>query len=133
MDEMENKDPIMAHLEALMEQEAGVKQRFPDFELESALNEPMFLKLTAPCVGMSLMDAYCALHWAELANQALEQGMEALCRSIRSGGHRPRELAESHGGSFSPGHGAMSKAERELLKKRIYDAKALGKKIYPNI
>ena len=131
VDEMENKDPILAHLEALMEQEAQMKQRFPDFELQAALDEPMFLKLTSPCVGLSLMDAYCALHWAELAAQALDRGMEALCRSIRSGGDRPRELADSHGGFFSPNPAAMSRAERQALKKRIYDAKALGEKIYP--
>ena len=133
MEEMMKPDPILAHLEALMEQEAEMQQRFPGFELQAALDEPMFLKLTSPCVGLSLMDAYCALHWAELAAQALDRGMEALCRSIRSGGDRPRELADSHGGFFSPNPAAMSRAERQALKKRIYDAKALGEKIYPNI
>lgn len=135
MEEEVNKgleEAILAHLEELIGQEEGMRERFPDFELVSALDEPMFLKLTSPCVGMSLMDAYCAIHWAELANKAVQQGMEALSRSILSGGARPRELSDSHGpAQISRDARSMSRAEREALKKRIYEARATGKKVYP--
>ena len=60
------------------------------------------------------------------------QSLEALSRSIRSGGERPRELSDMReAGSFARKPGSMSKAEREALKKRIYDARAKNEKVFP--
>ena len=97
-----------------------------------ALEEPEFLKLTAPHNGISLADAYYALHRDEIGKAAARESLLALSRSIRSGGERPRELSDSHPArSFSRHSADMSRAEREALKKRIYDAGALGEKIFP--
>lgn len=129
---IDDSEKLMAHLAGLMEQEAELKKLFPDFELMRELEDPGFLKLTAPHNGLSLADAYYALHRDEIGRAAAKQSLLALSRSIRSGGERPRELGDCRQGqSFSRHPGSMSRAQREALKKRIYDAGALGEKIFP--
>ncbi len=131
MEEMKMDEAIVKHLEALLSQEAEMQQEFPDFTLLAAMDDPMFVRLTSPCVGLSLKDAYCALHWSELAAAAVHKGMEALSRSIRSGSARPRELSGGAAAIYSADPRAMSRQQRDALKKRIYEAKAEGRKIYP--
>ena len=127
----EDDGKILSHLQSLMEQAAELRDSVPGFELMEALSDPAFLKLTAPHTGLCLADAYYALHRNEIGKAAAKLGLEALSRSIRSGGERPRELSDHKAGkSFAQNPGSMTKAEREALKKRIYDAAANRQKIY---
>ena len=126
--DMEN---AFRHLDALMAEEAELKAEFPEFELLKALGEPMFLRLTAPHTGLSLADAYYALHREEIGKRAARESLEKLSRSILSGAARPRENIGGMGRGCLSEPAAMTRAERELLKRRIYAAGALGEKIYP--
>lgn len=120
------------HLDGLMAQAEEFRADFPDFELDSALGDEKFLRLTAPHTGLSLADAYYALHRDEIGRRAAEESLEKLSRSILSGAARPREFgAEQSAHGFGPDPRRMTKSEREALKKRIYDAGALGERIYP--
>lgn len=122
-------DNAFRHLDALMAEEAELRRDVPDFELAAALDEPMFLRLTAPHTGLSLSDAWYALHRNEIAEKAARESLEKLSRSLISGAGRPREFAGALPGGYEAG--PMSRAEREALKKRIYAAGALGEKVYP--
>ena len=129
---LEDVQRVFEHLDCLHQQEAELKTQYPGFELSSALEDPGFLRLTAPHTGLSLIDAYYALHRDEMQEQAARESLEKLSRSILSGGRRPREICADHPAhSFSPDPRSMSRAQREQLKKRIYEAGALGEKIYP--
>lgn len=128
----QNSEKILRHLQSLIEQEGALRKSVPGFELMQALSDPRFLRLTAPHTGLGLEDAYYALHRKEIGKAAARLGLEALSRSIRSGGERPRELSDMReAGSFARKPGSMSKAEREALKKRIYDARAKNEKVFP--
>lgn len=125
-----NTDSVFSHLDELMYQAQSLKQRFPDFELLTELEDPIFVKLTAPQIGLNLESAYIARHWEELDRAAAEKSLEAVTRSIQSGAARPRELRGSQAASsVQADPGSMSRKQREELKKRIYDAAALGQKI----
>lgn len=127
----QDDEKIVQHLQSLIEQEAELREIVPGFELMQALCDPRFLRLTAPHAGLGLEDAYYALHRKEIGKAAARQSLEALSRSIRSGGERPKELSDHKAGrSFAQNPGSMTKAEREALKKRIYDAAARREKIY---
>lgn len=119
------------HLDRLQEQEQALRAEFPDFELMAALSDPAFLRLSAPHTGLSLADAYYALHREEIGRRAAQESLEKLSRSLISGAARPRELRGSGGGSPAAGPGKLSRSEREALRKRIYAAGALKEKIYP--
>ena len=55
---------------------------------------------------------------------------EALTRAVSYGGARPREIAGNMAASsMTADPRSMSRDEREALKKRIYEAKAQGRKL----
>ena len=124
-------DPIRAHFDALCAQEAALRADFPDFRLSAALQDPAFLRLTAPGLGIEPRQAWLALHPEALIRRAAEGTAAALARSLASGARRPREGGGSGGAALSLDPRRMPPADREALKRRIHDAAALGEKIYP--
>ena len=121
---------IYRHFEQLVGQEASLKERVPEFSLSREMENPAFLKLTAPHTGLSLADAYYALHRDEIGREAALRSLEALTRSLRAGGGRPREISGNQPAStYSADPRSMSREERAALKRRIYEAKAQGKKL----
>ena len=123
-------EEIRRHLEELAYQEAALKESFPEFSLEREMEDPEFLRLTAPHTGLTLADAYYALHREEIGAMAARRSLEALTRAVSYGGVRPREIAGNMAASsMTTDPRGMSKEEREALKKRIYEAKAQGVKL----
>lgn len=119
-----------AQLDSLKQQAETMKQNFPDFDLARELENREFLKLTAPHTGLSLEEAYYALHYRELAEGLTKAASLSAARSVGSGAARPRELKGGQAALSSSGDPRqMSRKEREELKKRIYQASALGKKL----
>ena len=86
---------IREHLDALLEEAALLRETLPDFDLLRELEDPGFLRLTAPHSGVSLADAYYARHRGQIGEQAARKSLEAFSRSMRAQAARPRE---SHGG-----------------------------------
>ena len=121
---------IQSHLEKLFAEAEALRASAPDFDLLRALEDPAFLRLTAPHSGVSAADAWYALHREEIGARAARESLAALSRSIRSGAARPRE---NHGGPAEAGltrdPRSMSRQEREELKKRILEAKAQGRRL----
>ncbi|MCR5577221.1 MAG: hypothetical protein K6F56_09455 [Oscillospiraceae bacterium] len=124
------EEEIRRHLEDLFEQAGQLRALAPDFDLLRALEDPAFLRLTAPHSGVSPEDAWYALHREQIGAEAARRSLEALSRSVRSQAARPRE---NHGGAAGTDlvrdPKSMSRQEREELKKRILEAKAQGRKI----
>ena len=123
-------EEIRRHLEELAYQAAALRESFPEFSLEREMEDPEFLRLTAPHTGLTLADAYYALHREEIGAMAARRSLEALTRAVSYGGARPREIAGNMAASsMTADPRSMSKDEREALKKRIYEAKAQGVKL----
>lgn len=119
-----------AQLDSLKQQAEEMKKNFPDFDLARELENREFLKLTAPHTGLSLEEAYYALHYRELAESLTKAASLSAARSLGSGAARPRELRGGQAALSSSGDPRqMSRQEREELKKRIYQASAQGKKL----
>ena len=72
-----------------------MKAQFPNFNLDAELQNPDFLKLTSPAIGLSVEDAYFAVHHKELGPQMMAYGMQRaknqMAQSIMAKGARPRE------------------------------------------
>ena len=124
------REEIRGHLDALLEEAALLRESLPDFDLLRELEDPAFLRLTAPHSGVSLADAYYARHRGRIGEQAARQSLEAFSRSMNRQAARPRE---NHGGQSAARLGTdprgMSRQEREALKKRILEAGAQGRKL----
>lgn len=80
-------------------QEADLQQLFPNFTMESEMNNPLFVNLAfSPNLvqhGMTLKNAFYALYGEELvakgAQMGKQQGALSVTQSIRSNARRPSE------------------------------------------
>jgi hypothetical protein len=126
------------HYDSLMQQGEVLKKVFPKFDLDKELQNPAFARMTAPGKGiMSVEDAYRAVHRNEIdaaASQIIAQKtVEKISNAIASGSRRPDESgASSQAPSVSTfDYRNASREQREALKRRIREAAATGKKLYP--
>lgn len=128
---------IQRHIQSLEQQGEALKQMFPNFDLRKELQNPAFARMTSPSVGISVEDAYYAIHRKEIQQAAMQvtaqKTAQKISNSIQAGQRRPEE----HGTSGQAASVATfdyrnaSKEQREALKKAIRDAKARGEKLYP--
>lgn len=128
---------IEQHIAKLQREGDELKQTFPNFNLRQELNNPVFARMTSPGVGLSVADAYYAVHRNEIQAASMQvaakKTAEKLSNAIASNSGRPQENGTS---SQAPSvstfdYRKMSKAQREDLKRRIRDAAARGEKLYP--
>lgn len=125
------------HIVKLQQQGDVLKQVFPSFDLATELKNPAFARMTSPNVGISVEDAYYAIHRKEIQSAAMQvtaqKTAQQMANAIRSGQSRPVENGTSSQApsvtSFDYRH--ASKEQREALKKQIREAAAHGKKLYP--
>jgi hypothetical protein len=125
------------HFMRMEQQGEALKKVFPNFDLRTELKNPMFARLTSPNMGMSVEDAYHAVHRKEIdaaRSQVIAQRTaQQISNAIQAGSRRPDENGTS-GQSASVttfDYSKASKAQRDALKKEIYAAKARGEKLYP--
>ena len=125
------------HFISLEQQGEAMKKVFPNFDLRTELQNPVFARMTSPNVGVSVEDAYHAIHRKEIAaaqSQVIAQKTaEKFSNAIQAGARRPDENGTS-GQSASVttfDYSKASKAQREALKQQIRAAAARGEKLYP--
>ena len=133
---LKTQNSIRAHLDSLYAQAEALREEFPDFDLDAALRDPDFLRLTAPGLGVDLRRAYYALHREDLdsraARRAAEETRRRLARSLASGGLRPREGGgQEAAAALASDYRSLSRPQQLQLKQRIIEAAARGEKIYP--
>ena len=121
------------HIMKLEQQGEAMKKVFPNFDLRKELQIPAFARMTSPNVGISVEDAYYAVHRKELQTAAMQvtaqKTAQMISNSIASGSRRPDENGTS---GQAPSvttfdYRSMSPERRNALKQRIRS----GEKIYP--
>lgn len=128
---------IQDHIMSLERQAEELKKVFPKFDLRTELRNPTFARMTAPNSGLSLEDAYYAIHRKELQTAAMHATAQAtrqqISNAIQANGRRPQENGTS-GQAPSVTHFDYSKAskeQRQALKDFIKSEAAQGRKVYP--
>ena len=131
------QNAVRQHLIRLEQQGEAMKALFPGFNLRQELKNPTFARFVDPKIGMSVEDAYYAVHRKEIQaasmQVAAQKTAEQISNAIQSGSLRPDESGTS-GQSSSVStfnYRNASKAEREALKQQIRAAAARGEKLYP--
>lgn len=92
----EQKNAFERHIQGLASSfETDVKTLFPNADWLTEMKNPMFQRLTSPDIGMSVKDAYFAIHGAEIQAQgmqvAAQKAQEKLSQSVQSNSRRPSE------------------------------------------
>lgn len=129
---------IRNHFMSLEQQGEALKKVFPNFDLRTELQNPVFARMTAPGTGiMSVEDAYKAVHRKELeaaqSQVIAQQTAQKISNAIQAGSRRPDENGTS-GQSASVttfDYSKASRQQRDALKQRIRAAAARGEKLYP--
>ena len=126
------------HLMKLIGQGEELKKTFPGFDLQTELQNPTFQRMTHPRVGLSVADAYYAIHREEIQRASLQATArnveQRVAASVAANKARPSEngLASqaSSQGSLDIRH--LTKEQREGIRKQAQMAKASGQKLYPH-
>ena len=128
---------IQQHFVRLEQQAEQMKKVFPSFDLRTELQNPAFARMTSPNIGISVEDAYFAIHRNEIqaaSGQIIAQKTaEKLSNAIQSGSRRPNESgASSQAPSVSSfNYAKASREQREAFKKDLRARMARGEKVYP--
>lgn len=124
---------IQNHIMRMEQQGEELKKIFPNFDLRKELQNPAFARMTSPNVGLSVEDAYYALHRKEIMAAGMQvtaqKTAQMISNSIQAGSRRPAEAGTT---GQAPSvttfdYRNASREQREELKRRIRS----GEKIYP--
>lgn len=136
-EEQAQRAEFEAHIGKLMQQAEELKEILPDFDLDKEFQNERFVQLTSPQAGLSVQEAYFALHHDEMQAAgmaaAARKAQEKIANSVRANRMRPQES----GGGGTPAepprqhYSKMTAAERADLRRQIQQAAARGEKIYP--
>lgn len=127
------QEKLQNHINSMQRQAEELKKVFPTFDLRKELQNPVFARMTSPNVGISVEDAYHAVHRKEIQAAAMQvtaqKTAEKISNAIQSGSQHPRENGTT---GQAPSvttfdYRSMSPAQRKALKARILS----GEKIYP--
>ena len=128
---------MRTHIAKIEQQAEAMKKVFPNFNLQEEMKNPYFVRMTHPNIGMSVEDAYHAIHHKEIMSAGMQvtaqQTAQKISNAIQSGARRPDENGTS-GQSASVttfDYSKASREQREALKREIYAARARGEKLYP--
>lgn len=128
---------IQQHFDKLQQQGEAMKKTFPNFDLMTELKNPAFARMTAPNVGISVEDAYYAVHRNEIQTASMQvaaqKTAQKISNSIQAGRSRPSENGTT---GQAPSvttfdYRNASKEQRDELKRQIRAAAARGEKLYP--
>ena len=124
---------LRQHFDSLVQQGKTMMEKYPDFDLQRELQNPAFVRLTAPRMGVSVEDAYHTIHRRRLERDAAERSARQISNAIRSGALRPEENGTSAAAPTVTAfdYRSASRQQREALKQAIRLASARGEKLYP--
>ena len=122
----EQRQEFQKHFSSLQQQADALKLMFPDFDLQTAMQDERFRNATAPG-GWTVEEAYMALHGKELIPQLMAYGMQRaqnqMGQTIQAQGMRPAEGAMSPKSqaatvpNMNPAN--LSRPEREKFKQWV--------------
>lgn len=122
---------LQKHFSSLAKQAEEMKKQFPDFDLQKELKNENFFKLTTPEVGISVRDAYFAIHHDELAPQMMAYGMERakqqMGQTLQAQRRRPAEGAMNAQSNQAADFNVDIRAYKPSERRKIYDLIHKGK------
>lgn len=128
---------LQQHFAKLQEQADAMKQVFPNFNLKKELENPVFVRMTAPNSGLSVEDAYYAVHRKEIMAAGMQvtaqKTAQQISNSIQAGSRRPNEAGTT---GQAPSvttfdYRNASPEQRKAFKDHIRSEAAQGRKVYP--
>lgn len=128
---------IRNHFNSLEQQALEMKKVNPNFDLQTELKNPAFLRMTSPNVGISVRDAYYAVHHDEMQQAAMQATAKAtaqhISNNIQARQRRPDEngISGQAPSATTFDYSKASAEQRAAFKKDLRERLARGEKVYP--
>ena len=128
---------IRNHFAGLEQQALEMQKIVPNFDLQTELKNPAFLRMTSPNVGISVRDAYYAVHHDEMQTAAMQATAKAtaqkISNNIQAGQRRPDEngISGQAPSATTFDYSKASPEQRKAFKKDLLERMARGEKVYP--
>ncbi len=114
---------LRQHFESMRQQAEALKAKIPGFDLNKEMQNPAFVRMTRPEGGLSLEQAFWALHHDEVTQakqvQTAQQVASALSKSVQAGRNMPTEngtRARASSGVVNKLYSQMNAEERRQYK-----------------
>lgn len=125
------------HINKLQQQGEAMKKVFPNFDLRTELQNPVFARMTSPNMGISVEDAYYAVHRKEIQSASMQKTAQVTAKkisnAIQAGSRRPDESGmSSQAASVNTfNYAKADPSQRAAFKKSLREAWARGETVYP--
>ena len=133
-EQAENQTPLFLqeHVRSVSAQAEALRKELPGFDLAAEMKNPAFVRMTSPGVGMSVKDAFFAVHGQEIQRDSMrytaEQVRERIAASVMAGASRPRENGLDPVGSAGMGIDvqSMDRKTRADFRRRIRNGEKIN-------
>lgn len=125
-------EALRMHFQRVSQQAEELKQTFPGFDLMQEMQNPRFARMTGPEIGMSVKDAFYAIHGEEIQRQSMQyaaqQAGQRLAASVRAGASRPMENGMQRGApaNLAVDVKGMDKKTRDEYRRRIKNGEIIN-------
>ena len=123
---------LRQHFARLTKQGEELKQTFPDFDLMREMQNPAFVRMTAPGTGVSVKDAFYAVHGEDIQRESMQyaaiQAGRRIAASVQAGASRPVENGIQAASPVMIGIDIrnMNKKQREEYRRRIQNGETIN-------
>ena len=123
---------LRRHFADLIRQGEELKQIFPDFDLMTEMQNPAFVRMTAPGTGVSVKDAFYAVHGEDIQRASMQyaaaQAGRRIAASVQAGAARPVENGIQAASPVMIGVDirGMNKKQREEYRRRIHSGEIIN-------
>ena len=123
------------HVNKLKQEAAGLKDKYPELNIESLLQDKAFSRLTSPSGGLSVEQAYWALNYASLSEKqratAAQETEQKLTNAMNAGRRRPVENGSAPAVTApQKDYRSMSRAEQLKFKADIQRRMDMGERVF---
>lgn len=132
--EMNERDRQYRAFRIRLEQQAdAMKAQYPDFDLQREMENDTFMRMVSPGIGMTVEQAFNAVHHNELMEAAKRAAQQNLSSSIQANRQRPNESGSRRSGT-APAHDLESirRMPRER-RQELIERMRRGEKITPDM
>lgn len=123
---------LRQHFARLTKEAEELKKSFPDFDLTREMMNPAFARMTSPEIGVSVKDAFYAVHGEDIQRESMLyaalQASRRIAASVQAGAGRPVENGIQGSAPVVIGVDirGMSRKQREEYRRRIHSGEAIN-------
>lgn len=123
---------LRQHFVQLTREAEELKKTFPDFDLTQEMMNPAFARMTSPEIGVSVKDAFYAVHGEDIQRESMLyaalQASRRIAASVQAGAGRPVENGIQGSAPVVIGIDirGMSRKQREEYRRRIHGGEAIN-------